>query len=42
MPKTTEKSVWVTDETQYQEEFNEIPEESSNAPYNETYVTENE
>ena len=37
-----EKSVQVTDETQYQEEFNEIPEESNNVSYNDTYVTENE
>ena len=42
MPKATEKSVQVTDETQYQEEFNEIPEECSNVPYNETYPSENE
>ena len=42
MPKATEKSVWVTDETQYQEEINEIPEGCSNMPYNETYVSENE
>ena len=42
MPKATEKSVWVTDEAQYQEEFNEIPEGYSNVSYNENYVTENE
>ena len=42
MPKATEKSVWVTDETQYQEEFNEIPEGYSNVSYNENYASENE
>ena len=42
MPKATEKSVRVTDETQYQEEFNDIPEESRDVPYNETYASENE
>ena len=41
MPKATRKSVQVTDETQYQE-FNEIPEECSDVPYNETYASENE
>ena len=34
MPKATAKSVWETDETQYQEEFNEIPEGYSDVPYN--------
>ena len=42
MPKATEKSVWVTDETQYQEEFNEIPEGCSDVSYNEAYASENE
>ena len=42
MPKATGKSVWVTDETQYQEEFNEIPEGCSDVSYNETYASENE
>ena len=42
MPNATEKSVQVADETQYQEEFNEIPEGYSNVSYNENYVTENE
>ena len=42
MLKATGKSVWVTDETQYQEEFKDIPEECSDVPYNETYVSENE
>ena len=42
MPKATEKSVWVTDEAQYQEEFNEIPEVCSDVSYNETYASENE
>ena len=42
MPKATEKSVWVTDEAQYQEEFNEIPEGCSDVSYNETYASENE
>ena len=42
MPKTTEKSVWVTDEAQYQEELNEIPEGGSDVSYNETYASENE
>ena len=42
MPKATEKSVWVTDETQYQEKFNEIPERYSDVPYNETSVSESE
>ena len=42
MPKATVKSVQVTDETQYQEEFNEIPEGCSDVSYNETYATENE
>ena len=35
MPKATRKSVQVTDETQYQEEFNEIPEGCSDVSYNE-------
>ena len=42
MPRATEKSVRVTDETQYQEKFNEIPEECSDVPYNETSVSESE
>ena len=42
MPQVTRKSVQVTVETQYQEEFNDIPEGCSNVPYNETYATENE
>ena len=42
MPKATRKSVWVTDETQYQEEFNYIPEGCSDVSYNENYATENE
>ena len=42
MPKVTTRSVWVTDETQYQEEFNDIPEGCSNVPHNETYASENE
>ena len=42
MPNTTGKSVQVTDGTQYQEEFNDIPEGCSNVPYNETYASENE
>ena len=42
MSKATRRSVWVTDETQYQEEFNDIPEGCSNVPYNETYASENE
>ena len=42
MPKASGKSVWVTDETQYQEEFNEIPVGCSNVSYNETYASENE
>ena len=42
MPKATAKSVQVTDETQYQEEFNEIPEGYSDVSYNENYATENE
>ena len=42
LPKAMRKSVWVTDETQYQEEFNDIPEGCSNVPYNETYASENE
>ena len=42
MPKATEKSVRVTDETQYQEEFNETPEGCSDVSYNETYASENE
>ena len=42
MPKATKKSVLVTDETQYQEEFNEIPERCSDVSYNETYASENE
>ena len=42
MPKATGKSVWVTDETQYQEEFNDIPEECSDVSYNETYASDNE
>ena len=42
MSKATRKSVWVTDETQYQEEFNDIPEGCSNVSYNETYASENE
>ena len=42
MPKATEKSVWVTDETQYQDKLNEIPEEYSDVPYNETSVSESE
>ena len=42
MPKATGKSVQVTDETQYQEEFNDIPEECSDVPYNETYASEHE
>ena len=42
MPKATRRYVWVTDETQYQEEFNDIPEGCSNVPYNDTYASENE
>ena len=41
MPKATRRSVWVTDETQYEEEFTDIPEGCSNVPYNETYASEN-
>ena len=42
MPKATEKSAQVTDEAQYQDEFNEIPEGCSDVSYNETYASENE
>ena len=42
MPKATRRSVWVTDKTQYQEEFSDIPEGCSDVPYNETYASENE
>ena len=42
MPKAKRKSVWVTDETQYQEGFNDIPEGCSDVSYNETYDSENE
>ena len=42
MPKATRRSVQVTDETQYQEELNDIPEGCSNVPYNEAYASENE
>ena len=42
MPKATSKSVQVTDDTQYPEEFKEIPEGCSNVSYNENYATENE
>ena len=42
MPKVTRKFVQVTDETQYQEEFNETPEGCSNMSYNETFASESE
>ena len=42
MPRATRKFVWVTDETQYQEEFNDIPEGCSDVSYNDTYASENE
>ena len=42
MQKATGKSVWVTDETQYKEEFNEITEGCSDVSYNETFASENE